>query len=259
MIIRSVSTTSRRRYWQQPDPEEVALPCWCPARYRRAGRHRRQILPIKDEQTTTSSSPTPPGTQASSKQAAAAAMRSRRLLLLLLLPLHGTLASSCRAPPASVGWVGQLTLHAGRDRDMAPSIQKGRRKTSSTQSPAFPPPALAYMLLLLLRAAAQVRREGGGTLLSRMATTGRRGLGRERKPSSSSTRDHWGERLLVVAMLQSRLLMLHRGGDGKPSPSHRWPSTSPPDPARPGPHDTAGVPEEDDYCVDSNSIDQTGK
>lgn len=51
---------------------------------------------------------------------------------------------------------------------MAPSIQKGRRKTSSTQSPAFPPPALAYTccfcfcFCVLLLAAAQVRRGGGG-------------------------------------------------------------------------------------------------
>lgn len=180
----------------------------CPARIPGAGRHRRrrrrrQVLPIKEEQTATGSSPTLPGTQGSSKQAA---MRPRRLLLLLS-PLHRTLASSCRAPaPASVGWVGQLTLHAGRDRDMAPSIQKGRRKTSSTQSPAFPPPALAYMLLLLLllRAAAAAcccaseRRRGGDAPL-KQGHDREKGPWQGEEPSSSTTRDHWGGKPLVDA------------------------------------------------------------
>jgi hypothetical protein len=46
----------------------------------------------------------PLGRRQAAKQAAAAAMRPRRFLLLLL-PLHGTLASSCRAPPR-LAWVG---------------------------------------------------------------------------------------------------------------------------------------------------------
>lgn len=192
----------------------------CPARIPGPGRHRRrrrrrQVLPIKEEQTATGSSPTLPGTQGSSKHAA---MRPRRLLLLS--PLHRTLASSCRAPaPASVGWVGQLTLHAGRDRDMLLPYRRvagrlARRSLPLSRRPRWHTCCFCFCFcVLLLLAAAQVRGGGGATLLSSNATTGRRGLGREknrRRQRRGTT--GVGNR---SSMLESRLLMLHRGGDGK--------------------------------------------